>query len=65
MIIGNVKLRRVTTVREECTCNDIKGEESVKEIPTARGQTSRDAHYTYQQGNTWYFRSLKRYVTWR
>jgi hypothetical protein len=59
MVIENVNFRRLATAKEEYTCNDIGGG-SVKEIPASREQTGRDAHYTYQQGNTWYFRSLKR-----
>jgi hypothetical protein len=60
MVIENGNFRRLATVRGEYPCNDIRGEGSVKEIPAARVQTGRDALYTYQQGNTWYFRSLKR-----
>jgi hypothetical protein len=59
-VIENRNFRRLATVRGEYPCNDIRGEGSVKEIPAAPEQTGRDALHTYQQGNTWYFRSLKR-----
>lgn len=60
MVIEYRNFRHLATVRGEYTCNNITREGIVKEIPAARGQTGRDALHTYQQGNTWYFRSLKK-----
>jgi hypothetical protein len=60
MVTENRNFGRLATVRGEYPRNDIRGKESVKEIPAARGETGTVEHYTYQQGNTWYFGSLKR-----
>ena len=62
LVIEYRNFRGLATVREEYTCNNITRKGIVKEIPAARGQTGRDALHTYQQGNTWYFRSLKKSI---